>query len=797
MVRLFQDLRSDLRYALRQIKRSPGFAITAIVCLGLGIGANTAIFSGLNSVLFRGLPVADPDRLLVLTRGGNTSFSYPDAQDFQSRARSVSALTASLPMESDLDIDGVSEFIAAEVVAPNYGEVIGVTPVAGRWFANETEPSAVISYAVWQKRFRGNADVIGKTVRSEAQSYTIVGVAPRAFTGIFSPYRTDLWVPVRTRPRLTTLLNDRSRGMVMIFARLAATTTPSQVSAELNSIATQLAVEHGASTELQSPIVAERVRGIPNAGGRRLVGMSASMLMIVVTVVLLIACVNVGNLLLVRGSVRRRELAVRQALGASKSRLTRQLLAESFVLAIGGGATGLALAFWTTKILQSVMPAAQSTFPIELDLSIDARVIGFATALSFATTLMCGLMPAWRGAHTTGVAGFSGEIGGSVKRRRPVGLIAQVVLSFVLLLVAGSVIETVRRLQATDPGFAINGRLYAYIYAPSAPSPDAGRQLYADVIDRLRALPGILSASQTSVLPLMPSGSDCVAVAGGSQLRASTNDVDLGYFKTMGIGLIAGRDFSTVDLPREASTIVVTDSLAKRLWTNASPIGEQMLIGCDKPQASTVIGVVRDSAVRSVGESPQPRFYRPFARQYSGGITAVLLETAADPAGMVPVVQKTILARGQDIRVYAVQPMSSYIDQSFTGARWMAATLSMFGALALTLAAIGLYGVIAYRVSIRTREIGVRMALGAARGDIFREVVLNGLLIALIGVVIGEVLAVPAMRGLASVQPGIRAGISPAHAAAAVIWLVVAVAACFIPANRAASVDPIAALRDE
>jgi len=786
----------DLKYALRQVKRSPGFAVTAILCLGLGIGANTAIFSALNSVLFRGLAVPDPNRLLVLTRGANANFSYADAQDFQSRARLVSGLTASLPMESDLDIDGVSEFIAAEVVAPNYGAVIGVAPVSGHWFTTETEPAAVISYAVWQNRFRG-ADVIGKTIRSEAQSYTIVGVAPRTFTGIFAPYRTDIWVPVRTRPRLAALLDDRSRGTVMVFARLGAASTPQQVSAELNGIATQLAAEHGGSREPQSPIVAEPVRGIPNPGGRRLVGMSASMLMIVVTIVLLIACVNVGNLLVVRGSVRRRELAVRQALGASKSRLTRQLLTESFVLAMGGGATGLLLAFWTTRILEAIMPAARSTFPIELDLSVDGRIIGFAILLSLATTVMCGLIPAWRGAHTTGVAGFSGEIGGSVKRRRPFGLIAQVVLSFVLLLVAASVIETVRRLQITDPGFAINGRLYAYIYAPSAPSPDAGRQLYADALDRLRALPGVVSASQTSVLPLMPSGSDCVSLPGGSPLRASTNDVDLEYFHTMGIGLIAGRDFAPADLPRESSTIVITDSLAKRLWTHGSAIGAQMLIGCEKPQASTVIGVVRDSAVRSVGESPQPRFYRPFARQYSGGITAILLQTATDPATMVPVVRKTILTMGHDIRVYAVQPMSSYIDQSFTGARWMAATLSAFGLLALTLAAIGLYGVIAYRVSIRTREIGLRMALGAARGDIFRDVVLNGLTIALIGVVIGEVLAVPAMRGLASLQPGIRPGISPAHAAVALIWLVVAVTACYIPANRAASVDPIAALRNE
>src|SRR3989449_6667042 len=600
-LRLLDDLGNDLRYAVRQVERSPGFAVLAVLCLGLGIGANTSIFSALNSVLLRPLPVADPGRLVMLRLGTSAYFSYPDFQDLQARGRLLSGLTASFPMESDLEVDGVSEFVAAEVVSANYGSVVGVAPALGRWFTSETEPMAVISYAVWQNRFGGSADVLGRRIGSEAQTYTIVGVAPRAFTGIFAPYRTDIWVPMRTRPRLAAMLDNRSRRLVIVFGRLRSDTTPGHASAELNGIETQLGPQHAPAKEPLPPIVAEPIPGIPNPGGRRLVSLSASLLMIVVGVVLLIPCVNVGNLLLVRGSLRRRELAIRQALGATKSRLIRQLLTESLVLAIGGGASGLVLAVWTTRLLERVMPSVRSTFPIQLDLSLDGRVIAFATILSLATTLVCGLVPAWRGSQTSGVAGFKGEIGGSIRRRRPFGLVAQVVLSFVLLLIAGSVREPLRRLQVTDPGFAISGRLYAYIYFPSASTPETGRKLYAQALDRLRALPGVLSASQTSVLPLMPSGADCVSLSGGPQLHVSTNAIDLGYFHTMGIGMIAGRDFTSVDLPRESSTIVVTESLAKRLWPNTSPIGERILIGCQAPQASLVIGVVRDSAVRDVG----------------------------------------------------------------------------------------------------------------------------------------------------------------------------------------------------
>jgi hypothetical protein len=310
-------------------------------------------------------------------------------------------------------------------------------------------------------------------------------------------------------------------------------------------------------------------------------------------------------------------------------------------------------------------------------------------------------------------------------------------------------------------------------------------------------LPGVLNASQTSALPLMPSGTDCASLAGGPQLHVSTSAIDQGYFQTMGIGMTAGRDFTSIDLPRESPAIIITESLARRLWPNTSPIGERVLIGCETPRPSIVIGVVRDSAVRDIGEPPQPRVYRPFTPQDSGGLTAVLLQTGTDPASLVPAVRETLLGMGQHIRIYAVEPLSSYIDRSLTDVRWMAMVLSGFGLLALALAAIGLYGVIAYHVTLRSREIGIRMALGAGRGAIFRDVLLHGLATAVAGVVVGEVLVVPASRALASVQTGIRPAVLSTHVTVAVVWFAVALVACYVPARRASRVDPMEALRQE
>ena len=799
LARVFEDFRRDTRQALRQMRRSPGFTVLAVLCLGLGIGANTAIFSIVNSVLLRPMPVAEPSRLVMLVRGQMPNFSFPVYEEVKARSRVLAGLTGSLPMESDLEVNGESEFVTAEAVTSSYASVLGVRLALGRWVTDETEPSAVISYSVWQRRFQLDPGVLGRLIRSESQSYTVVGVAPQEFSGIFAPLRTDLWVPIRTRPALAAQLDARgTRPLLMLFGRLRGDATPQQASAELNIIDAEVGAAQGADKAPRAPIVATAVAGVANPGTRRIAQTLATLLAVVVGLVLLIACVNVANLLLVRGTIRQREFAMRRALGATRFRLFRQLLTESLLLASGGGVCGVVLAVVTNRLLELSVPSLGGAFAVQLDLALDWRVILFAAFVSLTATVLSALLPARRVSQARGLIEFKSEIGTGTGRKRPVGLVAQVVVSLVLLFIVGSFLQALFRLQNTDPGFQVARRLYAYAFIPAPPfTPETGREFYSRALERLSTLPGIRSAALASSLPLVPSGSDCASVTGGPQVPTTTSAVGTGYFDTMAIGRVAGRDFGTEDLTPDSSSVVINEALARALWPNGSPVGNRVTIGCKTPQPAVVVGVVRNSAIRALGEAASPHVYRPFAQQSAGRLTAILLAIDSDPVPLVEPVRRALLEMGQGIRVYAVQPLDVHVEQSYARVRWQTMVLVGFGALALLLAAVGLYGVIAYRVTLRTREIGLRMALGATRKQILGEVVRYGLSVVLIGVVVGEVLAA-ALTGLAgSMQGLVRPTGITIHVAVGVIWIVVAILACWLPAARAARVDPLRALRYE
>jgi putative ABC transport system permease protein len=800
-VRLIEDLVRDIRHAVRQLTRSPRFTIFAVLCLGLGIGANTSMFALLNAVVLRPMEGADSERLVMLSRGQSGTFSYPAYRDYEARSRVFAAMAVSLPMESDLDVDGGGEFVAAEVVSANYADVLGIRPSLGRWFTNDVEPMAVISHAVWQRRFDGRPDVLGQQIRSESQSYTVVAVAPSQFIGVFAPLRTDIWVPLRTRPALAARLEDRGQQpLFMLFGRLRPDATTVQATAELNAIDQQLVAEHGSSPEIASRIAVDQVRGVPHPGTRRTSRTVATLLTAVVAVVLLIACVNVGNLLLVRGAVRGREFAVRRALGGTRLRVVRQLLTENLVLAVAGGICGVVLARWINQLLERSLLSLASGFGVQLNLSLDWRVLVFTMLITLATTLLCGLLPAWRTSETRGLVPFKSEISvGGRRRGRPFGVIAQIGMSLALLLIAGTFLQAVLRLQATDPGFAVADRLYAYTFIPTPPfTPESGRQFYSQAVERLRELPGVQNAVLSYFLPLVPARSDCAAgLEGNSKVPVTTGVVDSGFLGTMDIDLVSGRDFSRGDSGATEPVVIVNESLAGQLWPNKQPIGEQIMIGCRDSRRAVVVGVVRNSAVRSLGERTRPHLFRPFAQHYSGGLTTIVVETRTSAAAMVEPVRQTLRELGQGIRVYTVQSMNEHVEQSYRPIRWQASILTAFGVLALFLAAIGLYSVIAYRATLRTPEIGVRMALGASRRDVFREVIGQGLSIVLIGVALGELLALTLAQVLASLQPDIRPPGPLVYVGTAMIWIAVALLATYPPAARASRTSPLVALRSE
>jgi predicted permease len=470
-------------------------------------------------------------------------------------------------------------------------------------------------------------------------------------------------------------------------------------------------------------------------------------------------------------------------------------LTEALVLAVGGTLCGVLFALWAANLLERSVPRAAGIFALQLDLSFDWRALVFAAGICVVTTILCGLIPAWRVSGMSRMAVNQGGVGAS-PWRRPVGLVAQVMMSLVLLFIGASFVAELLRLHATYPGFEVAGRLYAHAFLPSPPfAPDARGTIYTQALDRLQAIPGVRLAALTSSLPLIPAGWDCASLFPDSPMRVTTSAVDSAYFDTMGIERVAGRSLARSD--QTTDTVVVTESLARRLWPEQPAVGERVMVGCDNPQPAFVIGVVRDSSIHTVGEPAQPHLYRRFTARDAGALVAVLLDTATDPASLTEPVRRTLRELAPGIRVYSVQPLGVHVARSFGQLQWITSILIGLGVLALILAAVGLYGAIAYRVSRRTREIGLRMALGATRWNVFRGVVGNALAIVLVGVVIGELVTAALVGIVASVRENIGPTPLWTHVIVGLTWIAIGVTASYVPAARAARLDPSVALRDE
>ena len=787
----------DITLALRQFRKAPGFVFLAVLCLALGIGVNASIFSLLDFVYLRPLPVANADRVVVLSRAGNPLISYPEYRALRDRNRSLAGLAVSEPEESDLSVDGNAVLVGAEPVSGNYATVLGARTALGRWFNREDEPAAVISYNAWQRYFHGDPNVLGRTIRSESHSYTVAGVTPPEFGGIYLPLRIELWVPFQY-----WAAGRADRMRTMVFGTLKPGVTASQAAAELNAIATRIRQEDPAlAKEPDRPLTVESVRGVPNPAGRRQAMPVVALLMVVVALVLLIACVNVGNLLLARGAGRQREIAVRFALGAGRARVLRQLMTENLLVGLLGGAVGIAVGYAANRLLQAAIPLLPFGEAFRFELPVDFRVLLYSALMALVTVLISGLVPALQGSRGDLAAVLKGAGTASARLRlRLSALTVQIAVSLLLLLTAGLFGRAVLRFHNADPGFATDHRLYAPAFVPKPQfSAASARVFYDRTLSRLRSIPGVRSAALTTRLPLYAAGigTSCIARIGDKPAQATAMTIGAGFLDTMRIPLVEGRDFNVADKADGPPVAIVNQAMALRLWPKQSAIGRSFLYGCDHPRTLQVAGVARDVKVRSLNEAASPHVYLPFSQAYDGGIVFIVVETAGDPGPMMETVRKTLVSSDPDFCTYGVKRLSDALDASFWQARFELWALGVLGTLALVLAAVGMYGVIAYHVTARTREIGIRMALGARPADVFRLIIGQGLQVTMVGVGIGLALSAAAARVLASLLYGVSPTDAATWSAAVAVWLAVAVLACWLPARRAARVEPLVALRQD
>ena len=787
----------DLALAVRLLRKSPAFTSLALLCLALGIGVNASIFSLLDAIYLRPLPVANAQRVAVLSRGPNVLFAYPEYRALRDRNQSLEGLAISDPEESDLSFEGNAMLIGAEPVSANYAAVLGARPLLGRWFTREDQPAAVISYHAWQRLFHGDPDVLGKTVRSESHAYTVVGVATPEFAGIYAPLRIDLWVPFGYWAG-----NDADHRRGMVLGCLKHGVAASQATAELNALATLIHRENPElAQDTRTPVLVEQVRGIPNPAGRRRALPVVILLMAVVGLVLCIACMNVGNLLVARGVRRQREIAVRFALGAGRARVLRQLMTENLVLGLAGGAAGVCVGYAANRLLIAALPMLPFGESFRIDLPLDFRVLLYTGSVALFTALLFGFLPALQSSRYDLAAVLKGaNIAGGRLRLRLAMLTGQIALSLVLLLTAGLFARLILRFHRLDPGFVTANRLYAPAFLPASQfTPASGRVFYDQTLARLRALPGVRRASLTTRLPMYAAGiaSTCIALEGERSTPATSTTVAQGYLDTLRIAVVEGRDFAVTDKAGGPPVAIVNQTLARRLWPNQSALGRIFQAGCDHPRTLQVVGVARDSKIRALNEVTLPHVYLPFSQAYVGGIVFLIIESAGDPAPLMDRLRQTLVSADPDFRTYGIQRLSESLDASLWQARFELWLLGILGALALALAAVGMYGVLAYHVAARTREIGIRVALGAPPREVVRLVVAQSLRVTASGIAVGLLIAALASRLLRSLLEGVSPTDAVTWSSAVAVWIAVALVACWLPARHATRIEPLVAMREE
>jgi predicted permease len=833
------NLRQDFRYALRTLARTPAFTAIVILTLGLGIGANSAIFSLTDQMLLRSLPVHKPQDLVAFDGPGafrgrtfnRATFSYPMYRDFRDKNQVLAGVIARFPTAITLSYKGQSERVNGELVTGNYFDVLGVKPALGRLLSQGDDqkpgahPVAVLSYGYWQRRFGLNPSILNEPVTINGYPMTIVGVAQQGFNGLVLSESPDVMVPVMMKAQMTPTWNDldnRQSRWLSIVARLKPGASIDQVRASMNVLYSQINAEEikllqGTSEQFRTRFLSKKLivepagRGL-NVGMRRDAATPLMVMFGMVAVVLLIACANVANLLIAKLTGRQKEIAVRAALGASRWQIVRQYFIESLLLSLGGGLVGLGIAAATTSALVGAMPVQDLVR--NLSVTPDVRVMLFTLSLAVLTAVLFGLVPAVQASRPSLVTALKDEIGttsGGVKhaRMRKVLVVAQIALSVLLLAAAGLFARSLYNLRTLDPGFKLD-RLLTFSIDPTLSNYSQERtvQFAERVQDALLATPGVSGVSAGEVPALTDSqwsmtiGIDGYKPKEGEDMNPDVDGVGPRYFSTMGIPLIAGREFSVKDTATSPKVAIINETLAKKYWRDGSPIGRRFGVGRSKPTDIEIIGVVKDSKHATLREEI-PRFvYLPYAQDNSLTALTFYVRTAASPETMVSTVRSVVQRVDPTLPVYDIKTMEVQARESLFVERIMAGLSVAFGVLATILAAIGLYGVMSYAVARRTREIGIRMALGAARSSVLRLVLSEVGLLAIIGIVVGlagtaALLKVMgsqlAERMLFGLSPG-----DPATIAVSTITLgLVALLAGFVPARRATAIDPIRALRTE
>ena len=841
------DVFQDVRYAARMLRRQPGFTMAAVLTLALGIGANTAVFSLVNATLFQPLRVGDPASLAYVARGNGGVFSYPMYATLRDHNQHFAGLAGWGGISASLNAGDSAELVSGLIVTGNFFDVLDVGPAArGRLLSPADDvtpgahPVAVISYDFWQTRFAGDAEVVGREVRLNGHVFTVVGVAPAGFDGPTIGTGPSIYVPMMMQaimrpPRARysgdqnpDLLNHVTSSWISAVGRLKPGARIEQARAQLESVASEFvrtrlpaAAAAPGPAAPSAPLQPISVLGLEEGGDdqRRPLRTAAVLLGAVVGSVLLIACANIANLLLSRASARRREVAVRLALGASRSRLVRQLLTESVLVSLIGGVAGVALA-WAATVAFQAAPPPPGALPLALVFPIDQRVLLFSLLLSCTTGILFGIAPALETSRPGLVQVLKGSDSAAGERRarfdlKKILVVGEVALSLLLLIAAGLFVRGLQATREINPGVDVDKLVSAPLGINLLRYTRAqGREFYRQVVEQVERLPGVESATVARIPVLGGSGrvlSIHVEGRGSTHERAQSeggrvvsrdprlinaNVVGPGFFRTMGISLVKGRDFRDTDEETGPPVVILNAAAAAMQFAEANPIGSRISVeGPDGPWRE-IVGVVRDSKYASLAEEAMPVAYLPLAQNHETGMV-LYVRASVPPASLVGSVRREIQRLDANLPVPNIRTMTDAIGTSLYPARMGAWLLAVFGGLALTLAVIGIYGVLSFSVSRRTREMGIRLALGADTQRVFILVVRDGMLLVGVGILLGLAGGLAAARVIASSFPGVPATDVPTFAATIGLLGTVALIACAIPARRAIRVNPITALRHE